>query len=155
MSDHAGPGGLTKPPGLSDGHFLSIRVSDVRLRLKLASFAGIATRTWYFAPDTLSDRASAVAEYIGLKQIAERLKCSVPTVRKMHALEGLLLYRQPLARLYPERNGMARRSWAWMTTDELLHTWLVARCIADRQFIPPGAARRRTPPVPAEATRGR
>jgi len=32
---------------------------------------------------------------------------------------------------------MARHSWAWMTTDELIHTWLVARCMADRQYIPP------------------
>ena len=96
-----------------------------------------------------------MAEYIGLKQIAERLKCSVPTVRKMQATEGLLLYRQPLARIHPERNGFARRSWAWMTTDELIHTWLVARCVADRQFIPPGAARRRTPAVSAEAPSGR
>jgi len=96
-----------------------------------------------------------VAEYIGLKQIAERLKCSVPYVRKLHATKGLLLYRQPLACVHPERNGMARRSWAWMTTDELIHVWLVARCMADRQFIPPGAARRRIPVTNAEVARGR
>src|SRR5438128_12578149 len=84
MSDNARPGGLTKPPGLSDGHFLSIRVSDVRLRLKLASFAGVASRIWYFATDTLSDRASTVAEYIGLKQIAERLKKNPLDIRVRH-----------------------------------------------------------------------
>jgi hypothetical protein len=80
-----------------------------------------------------------VAEYIGLKQIAERLKCSVPTVRKMHATEGLLLYRKNMARV---RSGL--RGWAWVTDDTLIQAWLIARCASDRQFIPPGAARRTT-----------
>jgi len=40
-----------------------------------------------------------MAEYIGLKQIASASGASVPTVRKMHATEGLLLYRERMARI--------------------------------------------------------
>ena len=72
-----------------------------------------------------------MAEYIGLKQIAERLKCSIPTVRRMHREEGLLLFRQRLHSRY------GRHGWAWATDDSLLTVWLLSRCKADRAFIPP------------------
>jgi hypothetical protein len=84
----------------------------------------------------MSDRDPRVAKYIGLTQIAQRLKCSIPHVRKLHATKGLLLYRDNLAGVRPGSRG-----WAWVTNDDLIQTWLMARCMADRQFIPPGADR--------------
>jgi hypothetical protein len=64
----------------------------------------------------------------------------------MHADEGLLLYRQRLARVRPGARG-----WAWATTDELLTAWLIARCKADRQYIPEGLKRRGANRVQPEA----
>jgi len=92
-----------------------------------------------------------VAEYIiGLQAIARRLQCSVPTVRKMHAEEGLLLFRQRLNKLRPGARG-----WAWCTNDELLRLWLVARCRADRKYIPPGLLKRKVAdPVAGDAVAG-
>src|SRR5437867_1846292 len=78
-------------------------------------------------------RAVAESQYIiGLHAIANRLECSVPTVRKMHAEEGLLLFRQRLNKVRPGARG-----WAWCTTPELISLWMVARCQVDRQYIPP------------------
>ena len=91
-----------------------------------------------------------MAEYIGLKQIAERLKCCIPTVRRMHAEEGLLLFRQRLARV---RSGA--RGWAWCTSDELIALWQVGRCKADRAFLPPGLQRRAANRPDAGSRRGR
>jgi hypothetical protein len=74
-----------------------------------------------------------VAEYVGLNAIAKRLGRCVPTVVKLHREEGLLLFRRRLARV-----GPGRRRWAWATTDELIHAWLVAKCRTDRAYIPSG-----------------
>ena len=64
-----------------------------------------------------------MAEFWGTKAIARRLQVSPSTVMLWYETRGLLMFTR--------RRGP--RNY-WYTTDELLHTWMVSQCAAERQM---------------------
>src|SRR5262245_21761238 len=58
------PGRLLRSPGLSDGHFFSIRMSDCPTATKRPRLRGVLTRTSISAHEGLSDRSENATEVI-------------------------------------------------------------------------------------------
>lgn len=73
-----------------------------------------------------------MAQYRGLKAIAERLGCSEHTVVRKIANDGLLAYKV--------RTG---RGWEvlWVTDDDLIQLWQIAKCHLSAEHLRKGSKR--------------
>jgi hypothetical protein len=63
---------------------------------------------------------------VGLRAIGDALGCSIPTVRRKIAEEGLPVIRWRCAQ------GPGRQNWAWAINPSLLEAWLLSRAKTDR-----------------------